>query len=574
MKLAISLLRVSSDRQYQEGQGINVQKRTIDYFAERNEYAIVRYFVEHYSGRKADREVLEEIIEYLAKNEGEISALIVSQIDRFTRAGAEVYLYLQKQLRSLGVELVDASGIIQQPVNTLAHTGFSYEWSTRSPSRLTETIMAEQANAEATQILTRCIGGQIESAQKGFQYKSADYGFQNEKTVTSDGRKRTIMVKDETEAVHIEMMYTLRAEGHLSDTTICERLNNAGYESRPFRRYDKVTREVVGEGGRVKLTPKQLQKYIRRPVYCGIRIGKWTKRKAIWLPRECPRLVSIDVFNRANRGRIKITEVDNDLVIEENVGKQISTAETGDFLLRHVICCPECNKPFKASKSRGKSGGLFGYYHCSRDHKYFGVNAKVFEDTVAKTVRNIRFKKKLLGVLKEVVRDVWIKHHKADEIVKQQTKAHIEALRKRQTQLVGKISRCASDIVQTALEQEYEELEDNINSAVKQLSEFVNNDVQIETYFQKIKEAVEHPEKWLMNPQSKASTVKAWGFLFEKPPTWSEMESRTPRLALPFRFLTGSETKKGRLVEVASLESNTLIRHVKAFSKFNQTEFQ
>ena len=98
MKLAISLLRVSSDRQYQEGQGINVQKRTIDYFAERNEYAIVRYFVEHYSGRKADREVLEEIIEYLAKNEGEISALIVSQIDRFTRAGADVYLYLQKQL--------------------------------------------------------------------------------------------------------------------------------------------------------------------------------------------------------------------------------------------------------------------------------------------------------------------------------------------------------------------------------------------------------------------------------------------------------------------------------------------
>jgi len=33
MKLAVSLLRVSSDRQYQEGQGINVQRRTIDYFA-------------------------------------------------------------------------------------------------------------------------------------------------------------------------------------------------------------------------------------------------------------------------------------------------------------------------------------------------------------------------------------------------------------------------------------------------------------------------------------------------------------------------------------------------------------
>jgi len=469
---------------------------------------------------------------------------------------------LQKQLRSLGVELVDASGIIQQPVNTLAHTGFSYEWSTRSPSRLTETIMAEQANAEATQILTRCIGGQIESAQKGYQYKSADYGFENHKTVTPDGRKRTIMIKHEEEAVYIQMMFDLRADGILSDEAICKKVNQAGYRSRIFRRYDKITREVIGEGGRVKLTPKQLQKYISRPVYCGVRIGKWTKQKPVWLPPECPRLVSLETFNRANRGRVKISQVGNDLVIQENIGKQISTAGTGEFLLRHVISCPECGKPFKASKSRGKSGGKFGYYHCNRNHKYFGVNAKVFEDTVAKTVKNIRFKKKLLGVLKEVVRDVWVKHHKSDEIMKRQTQDHIDGLRLRQSQLVGKISRCTSDIVQKALEEEYEELEANINSALKQLAEFEDKDVQIEEYFQKIKEAVEHPEKWLLRPQTKASAIKAWSFIFEKPPTWSEMESRTPRLALPFRFLTGLEIKKGRLVEVPSLKSNTLIKHI------------
>jgi len=282
----------------------------------------------------------------------------------------------------------------------------------------------------------------------------------------------------------------------------------------------------------------------------------------MWLPRECPRLISINMFNRANKGRVKITQLNDDLIIEENVGKQISTADTGEFLLRHVIHCPECNKPLKASKSRGKSGGRFGYYHCSRQHKYFGISSKVFEDTVAKTVRNIKFKKKLLGVLKEVVRDVWVKHHKSDAIIKEQTQAHIEALKNRQSQLVGKISRCTSDIVQAALEQEYEELEASINEALKQLASFENNDVQIEAYFHKIKEAVEHPEKWLMNPESKASALKAWGFLFEKPPTWSEIESRTPRLALPFRYLTGSEMKKGQLVEVPSLESNTLIEHI------------
>jgi len=39
MKLAVSLLRVSSDRQYQEGQGINVQKKTIGFIVYYEKYS-------------------------------------------------------------------------------------------------------------------------------------------------------------------------------------------------------------------------------------------------------------------------------------------------------------------------------------------------------------------------------------------------------------------------------------------------------------------------------------------------------------------------------------------------------
>ena len=565
MKTAICLLRVSSDRQLQEGRGIDVQKRTCDFYADRNGFSIVRYFTEHFSGRKADRHVLDEIIQFASDNQGEIDALIVSQIDRFTRAGADVYLYLQKRLRALGVQLLDASGVIQQPVNTLAHTGFEYEWSVRSPSRLTETILAEQANAEATQILTRCIGGQIETAQAGFQFKSAEFGFRNDKTVTPDGRKRTIMVREDREARWIEAMFRLRAEGQLSNEAICDRVNAMGYRSRVFRRYDPVTREIVGEGGGVPLTVKQMHLHIRRPVYCGVRAGKWMKDRPIWLPDDTPRLVSIETFNRANRGDIRVSVVHGEILIEKNLKTLERTRDTDDFIFRHVIVCPHCGSPFKASRSRGKSGRRFGYYHCSRGHDYLGVNAQEFEQTLAKTIRSITFKKKLIGVLKEIVRDVWVTHHKADELAREQITAHVDTLKNRKRHLLERIERSRSEAVQQALEAEFEETDALVREALSQLTGLERADDNIEAYFAALKRVVEHPEDWLLKPQPKASLVKAWGFVFEEPPTWRQMESRTPRLSLPFRFLASSEAERGRLVELLRLESNTLVAHIRGW---------
>ena len=563
LKVAIALLRVSSDKQFQHGYGTQIQKQAIDVFAEKNGYVIIHYFVEHYSGWKPDRAMINEIIQFAIEHQGEISALLFYDITRFTRGGPEVYHHLQKTLRSLGTDTVDASGIIQKPVNTMAHTGFEYEWSVRSPSRMTETILAEQAHAEHAQILTRCISGQIETAQSGYQYKSADFGYRNERLMFPDGRKRVVAVRDEDEAPYIEMMFRLRAEGNLSDEEICDALNNAGYRSRTFNRYDSVTREVIGRGGGVLLEPKQLNRHIRRTAYCGVRICKWTHWKPEWMPTEIPRLVSVDMFNKANRGTVNITVLGDEILVEENTKAVCKSKDTDSFRLRHVIHCHECNRPMKASRSRGKSGSRFGYYHCSRSHKYFGVNQQVFEETIGKTIRTFRFKKKLLGLLKEIVRDVWIQHHKADEVMRVKTENHLKSIDLQKEQTLLRITRSGSEAVQIALEAEFERLEQERVQTLKQLADLQEEDDRIEDYFDKIKQAVEHPEKWLLGPLSKTSLVSAWNLVFEDPPTWDDFRSGTLRMSLPFRVLSGSETRKGQLVALLSSESNTLIEHIK-----------
>jgi len=276
MNLGVALLRVSTDKQFHHGDSLDTQKQRVDMIAKRDGADIVRYFTEHYSGRKTNRVVIDELLDFLDANSGEIKIVYIVQIDRFTRAGSDMYLFLKKQLYSRGVELRDTMGIIQKPINTLEHVGFEYDWSVTSPSRTAEVMQAEYANQEVNQILTRTIGQQIKLAQEGYQTRSADLGFRNVKITKPDGRKATIMEPLEPEATWIRTIFELRASGEWSDEHICERTNHMGFESRTMHRRNKQTGEVIGLTGRKPLSVKQLQRIIRKSIYCGIRVGKWT----------------------------------------------------------------------------------------------------------------------------------------------------------------------------------------------------------------------------------------------------------------------------------------------------------
>ena len=380
-------------------------KDRCDYYSEQHGISIVKYFYERYSGRKPDRIVLEEILDFVKAHKSDISTLIIGNIDRFTRAGADIYIQLKKLFAEQGVDVIDASGVIQKPVNTLEYLGVKYDWSERSPSRLAEVLMAGNANAEATEILTRCIGGQIKKARKGYQFKSADFGYTNERVVMPDGRKAAIMVPEPTESAWVKTIFELRAEKALSDEQICRRLNAMGFRTRETHRYDSTTRQIIGKGGNKPLSEKTLRRMICRPVYCGFRCGKWTDHKLVKIPYD-QALVSIRLFNKANHGRVIISQLGDEYHIDRCKRAWVNRKDTLEFGLRHVVTCPLCRQSFVASKSRGKSGKYFGYYHCNRKHKYYGVNAREFESTVANTIHRITVKKKYLRLLKEVARDV------------------------------------------------------------------------------------------------------------------------------------------------------------------------
>ena len=533
-RFGVALLRVSTDKQFQEGESIETQRRKVEFVARRERIDVVRFFIEHYSGRKSDRRILDELFTFLDENR-DIDDVIVGDIDRFTRGGTEIYLQLKRRLRELSVRLVDTTGIIQPERNRLEHLGVEYQWAIESPSHYAEIFMAEKARAEASDILTRTIGQQIQLTRDGYQCRASNFGYQNQKIVTEDGKKKTIMVPHDVEAPWVVRMFELKADGSWRDDAICEAINAMGYRSRSMNIFDKETRRVVGQTGGKLLDVKQLNRYIEKTIYCGVRCEQWNQDQPVLAPIEP--LVSIDLFNRANRGTLEIIKLkDGTLEIKERRADHGNHRHNPEFLLRHVVACPTCEKPLVASRSKGKSGNYFGYFHCNRGHKYFGVSQREFEKTVGNYLDSLQAKPGFLPLFREVVRDVWIQKNRSRKQDGVQISQHISVLEQRQVSLLDKIASCKSVIVQEKLESQIEELEDTIKATRKQLKSTGIREDEIDAYFGIAKNLMEHPTKHIMDAPTKEKTEKLWSFIFQERPTYQDLVDGTPELTLIYRL--------------------------------------
>ncbi len=292
----VLLIRVSTSKQADEGESWELQEFKGRKFAEEHGFHIAKVFKEPYSGRKQDRPVLNQIFREIEKKPGSIEAVIIPEIDRFTRGGSYWYEFFKNRLLKNGVELIDVAGVIQPVRNTLESHGFEYDWSRVSPSRTSETMAAENAREEVTKILTRTIGQQIKLVGEGYRTREAPLGFRNKKIEDEDGKKKTILVPHPQEAPWIETMFQLRAEGILSDEEICDHINALGFRTRIRKRREKFTRKPIGIIGGKQLTPKLLQKLISNPNYCAIILEKWTRYQPVKAPWSG--LISIETFNR------------------------------------------------------------------------------------------------------------------------------------------------------------------------------------------------------------------------------------------------------------------------------------
>lgn len=549
--------RVSSAKQAQQGDSIEAQENICRSVAKDMGMNVLHVFKEQFSGRKDDRPTIEEIFAYIAgmKKAGiKVDTLLVRAIDRFTRNGTAGYDKLKTEFANVGVNLVDTYGIIQPSTNTLEHYGFEYSWSKTSPSEITELVMAQQGKHEVSQILTRMIGAEISLVQEGYKIRRADDGYMN-KRVYVNGKKRVIQVPDPERAHFYVKMFELRAGGSHTDEQIVEHINAMGFRSVTFKQWSKDKQDIVGEKGANPLSVKQLQKLIKRTIYCGVNNEKWLKGNA--LKTQYEGLVSIEMFNRANRGKVYVQqEKDGDVKVlhDHNMSQLRRMKDNPLFPFKQVILCPLCGKPFLASSPKGKSGKRFPTYHCSRNHSYIGIRKDELENQLKKVVEQITYKdERFVKSFEATLKNKFREREKELGEFAVQAGATVSELEAQKQQLIKTYVATKNEIIRESLDAEINKVHEQIQKAQSQRNTLEVAENDIHSFVRYAKDLMEHPEKYLVNQKDSLKLRSLYGLVFETLPTYNDILNGTPKMSLPFRLSKEFRDKKSPVVTLQGI---------------------
>ena len=535
-KNAVAAIRVSTTKQGTEGDSPEAQKEQIERFAENRGFTIKKFFVFMESASK-EQQPMQEAVSYCTNKKNDIDLFIIKSIDRFTRGGSLSYDILKNQLESSDVQLVDIYGVISsQKVNTLDHLGFEYKWSVYSPSKKSEILEAERSKDELRDIMSRMIGAEIRYTQNGYWMRQPPFGYYSEKVNTNQG-KRTILQPREEEAIFIRKMFEMRAEGLLADSEIVDKLNDLGYKTRVsyICSKDDISKVLSKKGGK-PLTVKRMQKIIQNTIYAGINVEKWTN----YSPVKCVfnGLVTIDLFNRANRSKLYIgyNEADGEYEIHRQAPKKHlvnKVMNNPDFPYKKFVLCPECGGSLLGSASRGKTGKYYPAYHCSNKGHYFRVPKDQMDERITQFISRVKVDDKQIEILLATIKDEYMHREALSGDERLVIDKQIQALEAKEEALLSKIVFLSNVTAITYLEKETAKIHKQIIKLEKEKRQMKDKKpLNIDRILKRARYFLENLDVLLLNQQDPHKKAQLFGVLFDKLPTYDDLDNGNQKTPL------------------------------------------
>jgi site-specific DNA recombinase len=530
---AVIAIRVSSDKQFQEGDSPEAQREQLKRQAVSLNAIIKKTFIFAESGSKVEQP-MQAAIDYCKDPRNNIQLFLIKSIDRFTRGGADFYGPLKKQLDQIGVNLVDNYGIIsQQRVNTLEHLGVKYSWSEYSPSQKTEYLEAERAKDELRDILSRMVGAEVRYTRLGYWMRQTPYGFTSEKVETRNG-KRVILKPHPVEGPLLIRVFELRAKGTMHDQEIIDEVNRLGFKTRIHYIRSKHDRsQVIDQRGGNPLDKDAMDLLLRNPIYAGVNTEKWTQGKPVRTVFDG--LVSVETFNRANRGKVVITDNGDDITVKTELAPphQVNKGvRNPDFPYRKFVGCSVCSSPMYGSTSRGRNGTLYPAYHCNKGH-YFRIPKDEFEATIIEFVKHIMMTPEQIELITKAVMGEWERRQQSVEADLERYDEQVKQLEVEAELTVKKLKYLESETAIKYMEGDLMAIEQKISKLKEDRKEKTTDEsVNMSQVVGRVKYFLENLDKLLIKQIDPVKKAQFFGVLFDKIPTYEEIKTRNINNAL------------------------------------------
>lgn len=555
--LAVGVVAVSSVKQGQTGDSPETQRLKINLLANKHGLEIAEWF-EYWESRAYDKQPIEEAVDYCVANK--IPYLLVVNFERFTRGGVRRYYHIiEPKIRNNGIVVLDYEGVADtEVIDTMEHLGggFGYDWAEVRPSEERVMQRIHTAFVDRINTLNRLIPKEVEYERLGYWMGGdINYGYTTERIDTEHG-KRALAISKESESKHIKAMYDLKEERRLSDIQIVQQINEMGYRSRikKKRHPDKNKKTIIiGETGGVKLTVKQMYKYLENPIYAGVLIRYrkmkhgFQKQPPVWLAGTP--IVTQEQWNKVNQGKWNISaDADGKIYVTrgdiegwrlfKNIYDEI-------YPFKKVVLCSICRNPngMTASSSTNRFGKKYPAYHCSKDgHKLYRIPLDEFNTTLERFVKRVKLKDHVIQNLKKSYLTQFLERRSTAKTGVQTIDEKIQELLVKQDELLAKMDLYKHPKFIAKLEEEMGKLENELGllqaGRNKQEKEKSNAQEVINTFWYYL----EHQDELILQPDKPVQSAKLFSLIFTELPTYQELIDGTPKIASIYKLNAASES--------------------------------
>ena len=329
--------RVSTEAQADRGTIGSQLALLREHIAAADDELVGEYVDDGYSGARLDRPGLDALRD--AAEAGLVERVWCLSPDRLARAYAYQVLVLDELDRfGVVVAFTDSPGLAADDPQSVLLTQ----------------VQGVIAEYEKAKIAERYRRGKLFRARAGeiVTWKSS-YGYRRVPRSAATGRAHHEVY--EPEAAVVRRIFADRAAG-ITVREICRRLNADAIPSptgKPTWGHSTLCRLLRNEAyvGRVYYNRTESVPD-RRPTR---RTRQVPRDRDEWIPIDCPRIVSDELFQAAGR------------VATDNTKWSPRRAEPGQWLLKGLVKCGVCGVGTNCHKMRGRNGTWHRYYYC-RNH--------------------------------------------------------------------------------------------------------------------------------------------------------------------------------------------------------------